>query len=323
MLVGMPASGKTDLGRSYAHITGRSFLDFDHFVEKMAGKTVAEIFDSEGESGFRQWESKALQKLNRRHHSVIACGGGTFATDENVKIIQEMGLVVCLEAPLDMLAKRILPTKQNRPMFKDCVNEEDVELKLKELLELRAMHFEKAQIFVRTGFSSVDNLKMELCNREKKAWGEERRKKLKEAAVPLVSPQRPVEVALPMSLPTKAKSFLPAQPAVKADEVVVQGIRPKQRPKLDLPTAELQNAESPADEPQSVVIQSRESQKIEVQKIENPKSEQLGRLIPKKREPAPEAQKDQAREQPENHSQNPAENDVSENRIKPASKKSL
>ena len=184
LLVGMPATGKSLLGKNYAHHTGRTFVDFDRFLERTVGKSISELFATEGEAEFRKLETKVLQKLSRRSHSVIAFGGGTFSNVENAQIISEMGWVVCLNSPIDILASRIFPVKEQRPLFQDCQTVDEVAGRVGELLEARAQFYDPLEVQLNTAFSSIDNLKLELSLREKKAWDAERRNRPREQFQP-------------------------------------------------------------------------------------------------------------------------------------------
>lgn len=109
VFVGMPGCGKTSVGKEYARLTGRSFLDTDVFVEQ-AGMSIPDIFEKYGEKIFRDKETQAVKMLSALSEKVIATGGGAIEREENVKLMKQNGVVVYLKRDLDKLAT------ENRPL---------------------------------------------------------------------------------------------------------------------------------------------------------------------------------------------------------------
>jgi len=107
-LVGMMGSGKTTTGRRLATALDRPFLDSDEAVERATGKTVREIFASEGEAAFRAAERGALEEaaaLGRA--SVVAVAGGAVLDPANRDLLRRSGSVVWLRAMPSTLAQRV------------------------------------------------------------------------------------------------------------------------------------------------------------------------------------------------------------------------
>jgi shikimate kinase len=108
VLIGYRGSGKTTLGRLLAGELGHSFVDLDELITAAAGKSIKEIFATEGEAGFRQRESQALLEVIKRENHVISLGGGAVLAEHNRRVIQESGhIVVYLRASADELHRRI------------------------------------------------------------------------------------------------------------------------------------------------------------------------------------------------------------------------
>jgi cytidylate kinase len=107
ILIGMMGSGKTTVGHMLAARTGMEFIDLDELVERRAGMSIAEIFQQQGEAGFRQLESEVLAEVATTGHAVIATGGGIVLSAENRRRLRELGLVVWLDAPPEVLVERI------------------------------------------------------------------------------------------------------------------------------------------------------------------------------------------------------------------------
>ena len=76
-------SGKSTIGKVLAKKLNRDFMDSDHFIEQRTGVDIARIFDIEGETGFRDRESKALKTLLDQNNRVVATGGGSVLRSEN------------------------------------------------------------------------------------------------------------------------------------------------------------------------------------------------------------------------------------------------
>ena len=99
MLIGMMGSGKTTVGRSLAAALGRPLVDSDAQVEARTGRTVREIFESDGEAAYRVLEREALvDALGEAEPSVVAAAGGVVLDAGNRAVLQEAGTVVWLRA---------------------------------------------------------------------------------------------------------------------------------------------------------------------------------------------------------------------------------
>ena len=102
-LIGMPASGKTTVGRALAQRLGKRFVDLDDEIEQAAGMPIPEIFAREGEAGFRRWETAQAARFGRESGLVISCGGGVIKTPGNARLLRQNGPVLWLQRPLDAL----------------------------------------------------------------------------------------------------------------------------------------------------------------------------------------------------------------------------
>lgn len=108
VLIGMMGVGKSSVGRRLALRLGRPFVDTDQVVEGRAGKSVAEIFRTDGEPVFRALESEAVRGvLESRLWSVVAFGGGAVLDEASRARARETGCVVWLQAPPRDLARRV------------------------------------------------------------------------------------------------------------------------------------------------------------------------------------------------------------------------
>ncbi len=139
VLIGLMGSGKTTLGRLVAQSLGFKFVDTDHLIIDAAGKTIPDIFASEGEAGFRQRETAALQSLAGQQRQVIATGGGIVTQPVNLPILKQLGCVVWLSADTGVLHQRTAHG-HDRPLLREV----DPAAKLRALYEDRAPLYEQA-----------------------------------------------------------------------------------------------------------------------------------------------------------------------------------
>ena len=119
LLIGMMGAGKSTIGKALADRLGWPYLDSDEQVEAATGKTVPEIFATEGEAAFRFQEALALTKaVAAEEPSVIGVAGGAVLDPGNRNVIRQAGLVVWLRADPDVLAARV-GRGEGRPLLGD------------------------------------------------------------------------------------------------------------------------------------------------------------------------------------------------------------
>jgi shikimate kinase len=116
VLVGLMGAGKSAIGRRLANRLGVPFVDADSEIEKAAGQTVSEIFESHGEAAFRAGERRVIARLLEQPPHVLATGGGAFMDAETRRRIREVGCSVWLRADLDLLLRRVA-RRSDRPLL--------------------------------------------------------------------------------------------------------------------------------------------------------------------------------------------------------------
>lgn len=124
VLIGMPASGKSTVGRELARLLSKKFIDTDTLIEKRANKTITKIFKECGEAGFRRLESEIIKETASENGAVIATGGGAVLNRQNVDLLRENGRIFFIDRPLDSL----LPTP-DRPL---ALNAEEIRKRYEE-----------------------------------------------------------------------------------------------------------------------------------------------------------------------------------------------
>lgn len=105
VIIGMPGSGKTTVGRLLAQATGKIFVDVDEEIIRTAGMSISEIFAASGEAGFREIETSVLCKLGKGSGQVIATGGGCVTRPENYPLLHQNGRILRLRRDIGKLPK--------------------------------------------------------------------------------------------------------------------------------------------------------------------------------------------------------------------------
>jgi shikimate kinase len=122
-LVGFMCSGKTTVGRAVADELGWPFLDLDQEIEKEQGQAIADIFSKRGESTFREIEAGLLRRcvssIEAGNPCVLALGGGAFAQPENWDTVENNGVTVWLDCPIEIIEQRLGSEDRTRPLSMD------------------------------------------------------------------------------------------------------------------------------------------------------------------------------------------------------------
>jgi shikimate kinase len=149
-LVGFMGAGKTTVARMLARRLGWQTVDIDEMVEQREHQRVAEVFARRGEPYFRAVERAVLMDQLPTRHAVVATGGGTFVDPHNRAVINQDGVSVWIDVPLERLIARV-PADGRRPLASDRVEFE-------RLFVLRRAAYEQAQVRLDASHASVPAL---------------------------------------------------------------------------------------------------------------------------------------------------------------------
>lgn len=115
VLIGMPSSGKTTLGKLTAQQLGKNFIDTDDEIVKKIGMPISDFFKKYGEQKFREEESKVIAEVSKVSGLVIATGGGAILNNRNIDLLRENGLLIFIDRPLsDLITTNDRPLSSNK-----------------------------------------------------------------------------------------------------------------------------------------------------------------------------------------------------------------
>ena len=111
VLIGMPSCGKSSIGRRLASKLKMNYVDMDLYIENKTGKAIPQIFEEQGEEGFRTIETEICLELAKCNHTVISCGGGVVKNPFNMQALSLNGFIVYIKRDINKLV-----TGGNRPL---------------------------------------------------------------------------------------------------------------------------------------------------------------------------------------------------------------
>ena len=138
-------AGKSSVGRAVAEQLGFEFVDTDALIEARTGKSISQIFATDGEAHFRALESSVVQQLEPREGLVISTGGGLPADQANLDSLKTHALVVCLWASADRIWERVRH-QSHRPLLQTPNPLE----RIQQLLAARAPFYRQADVLLHT-----------------------------------------------------------------------------------------------------------------------------------------------------------------------------
>ncbi len=143
-LVGMMGSGKSETAPYLAKALKYSFVDQDTLIAEVAKMSISDLFKEEGETYFRDLETKVLKEIGQRHSLVIATGGGVVMRPENWGILRQ-GIVVWIDTSREQLILRLKSDHTKRPLL---VNHQPIKV-LDSLIEERYPFYSESDLHLR------------------------------------------------------------------------------------------------------------------------------------------------------------------------------
>jgi shikimate kinase len=158
-LIGFMGTGKTSVGRLVAEQLHFDYLDTDEMIQSATGRTIADIFKSDGEKKFRVLEEKVVLEISTRTKIVIATGGGLPTNSKNLASLKTHALVVCLWASPEKIWERV-KNQSHRPLLHD----ENPQAKIRELLAAREPFYKQADVLLNTELRSVREVAQQIVH---------------------------------------------------------------------------------------------------------------------------------------------------------------
>ncbi len=142
-LIGMPAAGKSTIGRRMANDLGYTFIDLDHLIVELEGLSIPEIFSTQGEAYFRKIEKNALKTALEADKIVLATGGGTPCFFDNMEYLNTNSTSIWINLPIHHIVSRLLKSK-HRPLYQ--LPEEQLYQKIAETYQKRVVFYQRAKL---------------------------------------------------------------------------------------------------------------------------------------------------------------------------------
>lgn len=159
VMIGMMGCGKSAVGRRLAARLGLPFVDADEEIQKVAARTISEIFAEQGEEFFRDRERRVIERLLGNGAQVLATGGGAFVNAETRERVGELGISVWLNADLPVLMRRV-GRRDTRPLLRSG-NPEQI---MSKLLEERSPFYAEADLIVESRDGPHEDVVAEIIN---------------------------------------------------------------------------------------------------------------------------------------------------------------
>ena len=166
-LTGFSATGKTTVGSILANLLEIRIVDVDSMIEEREGKTVPDLFSTQGEDYFREVETMCMNDVSKLDRVVVSTGGGVPASNKNRVIMKSSGLIIWLKASAKTIHDRLIDAvgeeeiKKGRPVL----SSEDPFSRISELLEDRGQYYSQADVHVNTENRTPEFVALEIIRR--------------------------------------------------------------------------------------------------------------------------------------------------------------
>jgi shikimate kinase len=168
VLIGFMGTGKTAVGQVLSKRLNRQLIEVDEAIEKIAGKTIPDIFQDDGEIHFRELEIEAIRMAAKGEQQVVACGGGAVLNTINIDRLRATGVIINLITAPKIILKRTAKENGRRPLL----NVEQPLERIKELNKFRKPFYDRAaDITINTSKLSIEAAADKIIKRLKKYEG--------------------------------------------------------------------------------------------------------------------------------------------------------
>lgn len=162
-LIGFMGSGKSYWARHLAENLQLPLIDIDEEIEKKAGVSIAEIFSQKGEMYFRNMEQEMLKELVQKDSLLLSCGGGLPCFNDNMALMNQHGLTIWLDPPVEVMAERLKRKKYKRPLLKDLSDGQLTEFVTNKLAE-RTVFYNQAKLIINPLDYTIESLSQKIIS---------------------------------------------------------------------------------------------------------------------------------------------------------------
>jgi shikimate kinase len=147
ILVGFMGCGKSSIARKIGKKLSMEVVDIDMEIEKESGETITQIFESKGETHFRQLETAFLNKHDLQN-KIVATGGGMPCFNDNIEKLKTLGTVIYLKTSPKETLRRLTKSKHKRPLLSKFSNERDLLKYIEETILVREYFYKQANLII-------------------------------------------------------------------------------------------------------------------------------------------------------------------------------
>jgi 3-dehydroquinate synthase len=167
VITGFSGTGKSLVAREVARRLGWDFIDTDAEIGKLAGKSIAEIFQQDGEAKFRELEREVIKRASRRSHKVIATGGGAIVDPQNHAQLARKGFIVCLDAKPETIYQRLFQEGGHGSEIRPLLEGDNPLERIRQLKARRQPYYDDVDLVINTDDLSISEVAGEVI----RGWG--------------------------------------------------------------------------------------------------------------------------------------------------------
>jgi 3-dehydroquinate synthase len=162
VITGFSGTGKSMVAREIAGQLGWDFIDTDAEIVKLAGKSIAEIFQQDGETKFRELEREVIKRASRRSHKVIATGGGAIVDQQNHAQLARNGFIVCLDAKPETIYQRLFQEGSHGSEIRPLLEGDNPLERIRQLKARRQPYYDDVDLVINTDDLSIADVAKEV-----------------------------------------------------------------------------------------------------------------------------------------------------------------